>query len=153
MFSKKTKYGLLAMIALSRRYGSGPVLISELAEEENIPKKFLELILLSLKNASVLASRKGKGGGYYLAKTPEEITVGDIITILEGPLAPMPCVSVTAYEKCPECGDEGSCGIRLVMKDVRDAMADILDSTTLREVIDRSNAVVREKNQVLDFDI
>ncbi|GAB7026862.1 RrF2 family transcriptional regulator [Geotalea toluenoxydans] len=138
MISKKTKYGLKAMIYLAKVYDQGPVLIADLAREERIPKKFLELILLTLKNHGVLQSRKGKGGGYYLGKPPKEISLGKLVRILDGPLAPVPCVSETAYAKCDECLDERTCGIRLVMKDVRDAIAEILDGTSLADLLERS---------------
>lgn len=153
MLSKKTIYGLLAMMALGRRHGSGPILISDLAEADQIPRKFLEMILLSLKNAGILASRKGKGGGYYLAKAPGEITVGEVIRTLEGPLAPIPCLSVgeTAYQRCPECGDEETCGIRMVMKDVRDSTASILNETTFKEVLARSSQAAMKRDNILDF--
>ena len=153
MISKKTKYGLQALLLLSREYGEGPLLISDLAERERIPKKFLEYILLQLKNAGVLQSRKGKGGGYSLAKPPAEISVGRAIRILEGPLAPVACVSETAYQRCTECHDEATCGIRLVMKDVRDAMAEILDHTTLQDMLQRSEDEKRKLHGVVDFQI
>jgi Rrf2 family protein len=153
MISKKTKYGLQALLALAREYGRGPVLIADLAQKGRIPKKFLELILLQLKNAGILASRKGKGGGYFLAREPAQITMGRAIRILEGPLAPVPCASETAYQKCEECEDETSCGIRLVMKDVRNAIADILDHTSLQEVVARSSAVAQELDQTPDYQI
>lgn len=153
MISKKTKYGLQALLALAREYGRGPILIADLAEQERIPKKFLELILLQLKNAGILGSRKGKGGGYFLAKEPGQITVGSAVRILDGTLAPVPCVSETAYQKCTECDDEASCGIRLVMKDVRDAIADILDNTTLKEVLVRSSDVTKRAKNVIDYSI
>jgi len=153
MLSKKTKYGLQALLVLARDYGRGPILIAELAERDRIPKKFLESILLQLKNAGILGSRKGKGGGYFLARDPSQITMGKAVRVLEGPLAPVPCVSETAYQKCVECDDEASCGIRLVMKDVRDAIADILDHTTLQEVIARSSAATRIYKQIVDYQI
>ncbi|MCI0615837.1 Rrf2 family transcriptional regulator [bacterium] len=134
MLSKKAKYGLTALIHLARSQNKGPVLISVLAKEGRIPKKFLELILLELKNEGVLQSKKGKGGGYYLARPAELIRIGHIIRVLDGPLAPIGCVSETAYEKCVECSDEKTCPIRVVMKQVRDAIANILDSTTLSEL-------------------
>jgi len=152
MLSKKTKYGLQALITMAREYGRGPILIADLAERERIPKKFLELILLQLKNAGILASRKGKGGGYLLARDPSQITMGKVVRVLEGPLAPVPCVSETAYRKCEECDDEASCGIRLVMKDVRDAIADILDNTTLKEVVARS-AAAQSLDRIIDYQI
>src|SRR5512145_2990896 len=153
MISKKTKYGLQALLLLAREYGQGPLLIADLAERERIPKKFLEYILLQLKNAGVLQSQKGKGGGYFLARPPAEISVGRAIRILEGPLAPIACVSVMAYERCTECHDEATCGIRLVMKDVRDAMAEILDHTTFQDMLQRSEDEARKLQGVVDFQI
>jgi len=137
MISKKTKYGLKALFYLAKHYGCGPVLIMDLAETEHIPKKFLELILLNLKNKGLLQSKKGKGGGYILGKPPDKITMGEVIRILDGPLAPVSCVSQTAYRKCEECRDEKTCGIRLVMQEVRDAMANILDKTSLADLLER----------------
>lgn len=153
MISKKTKYGLQAVLALARVYGEGPVLIADLAEQERVPRKFLEAILLQLKNVGILSSRKGKGGGYVLGKAPEEISVGQVVRILDGPLAPVECVSVTAYRPCTECRDERTCGIRLVMKDVRDAIADILDHTSLADVLKRSEDVLQQQRNVVDFQI
>ncbi|MHB1400252.1 MAG: RrF2 family transcriptional regulator [Trichloromonadaceae bacterium] len=153
MISKKTKYGLQALLLLAREYGQGPLLISALAERERIPKKFLEFILLQLKNAGVLQSQKGKGGGYFLGRPPADISIGQAIRILEGPLAPVACVSETAYQRCPECLDEASCGIRLVMKDVRDAMADILDHTSLQDMLQRSKDEAKKQAGVVDFQI
>lgn len=112
------------------------MLISDLAQSENIPKKFLEQILLELKNEGILHSKKGKGGGYYLAKHPKSVTMGQIIRCIDGPLAPVPCVSVTAYGACTECRDEMTCGIRMVMKTVRDSIADILDHKSIESVIE-----------------
>ena len=122
------------MIHLARSQNKGPVLISVLAKEGHIPKKFLELILLELKNEGVLQSKKGKGGGYYLARPAELIRIGHVLRVMDGPLAPIGCVSETAYEKCVECTDEKTCPIRMVMKQVRDAIANILDSKTLSEL-------------------
>ena len=153
MISKKTKYALKALIYLAREYDKGPILIADLAREERIPKKFLELILLALKNNGVLQSKKGKGGGYYLGKPPKNVSMGHVIRVLEGPLAPVPCVSETAYAKCEECIDEQSCGIRLVMKDVRDAIATILDGTTLADVLERTERVLQKKMGTLHYDI
>ncbi len=141
MISKKTKYALHALISLSNRYKRGlhnPTLISELANENRIPQKFLEAILLELRNKGILLSKKGKGGGYSLAKSPSQITLGSIIRIMEGPLAPIPCVSQTAYRRCDDCADEHTCGIRMVMKEVRDATAQILDNVTFEHVLDKS---------------
>jgi Rrf2 family protein len=151
MISKKTKYALKALIYLAREYDQGPILIADLAQEERIPKKFLELILLTLKNNGVLQSKKGKGGGYYLGRPPAKISLGEVVRVLEGPLAPVPCVSVMAYAKCEECLDEQTCGIRLVMKDVRDAIADILDGTTLADVLEREERARHRDHGIINY--
>jgi Rrf2 family protein len=145
MLSNKTKYALKGLQVLAKEYGQGPVLISEIARREGIPPKFLELILLELKNQGILQSRKGKGGGYFLAKPPQSVSIGNVVRIMEGPLALLPCVSRTSYMRCRECRDERTCGIRIVMKDVRDATARILDSTTLADVLKRVESVVQGK--------
>ena len=134
MLSRKSKYGLKALLLLAQDAGHGPVLIAELASREGIPRKFLEAILLELKRHGVVQSRKGKGGGYFLRREPADITFGEVIRVLEGPLAAVPCVSHTAYMKCAECLDEPTCGVRIAMKEVRDATARILDHTTLADV-------------------
>jgi Rrf2 family protein len=143
VLSRKSKYGLKALLVLAQEAGRGPVLISELASREAIPRKFLEAILVELKRHGVVQSRKGKGGGYFLRRAPSEITFGDVIRILEGPLAMVPCVSQTAYMKCVECVDERTCGVRLAMKEVRDATARILDHTTLVDMNTRMATAAR----------
>ena len=152
MLSKKSKYALKAMLVLAKEYGQGPVLISDMAQREGIPRKFLELILLELKNQGLLQSKKGKGGGYFLGREPHLISVGHIIRVLDGPIAPLPCVSKTAYMRCRECRDERTCGIRIVMKEVRDATARIMDSTSLEDMLKRVEAVVTG-NESLNFSI
>lgn len=132
--SKKTQYSLRALYALTRHYGAGPTLISKLSEEESIPLQFLEQILLQLKRSGIVESKKGKGGGYSLVRPPDEVTLGSIIRIVEGPLAPLPCASDTAFRKCDECEDVRTCGTRFVMRQVRDATAKILDGITLSQV-------------------
>jgi Rrf2 family protein len=140
--SKRGEYGMRAMIHLASGDVDEPktVPMREIARTENIPLKFLEQILLSLRNAGLLQSKMGVGGGYYLAKTPEEITLGQIERVLDGPLAPIRCVSQMAYEPCG-CPDEEACGLRLVMLDVRNAIAEILDHTTLADVVQKVDAV------------
>jgi Rrf2 family protein len=135
--SQKTKYALKALRFLADRGLEKSVLISELAQRQQIPQKFLEAILLELRNQGVLSSRKGKGGGYSLIKPPEQITLGAIIRTFDGPLALLPCASESAFVKCAECESELTCGTRTVFKEVRDAMAKILDSTTLADLIAR----------------
>ncbi len=142
--SRKGRYALRALFALAGNVGTGPMLIADLAERESIPRKFLEAILLELKNAGILYSKKGKGGGYALAKSPTEIVVGDVIRTVDGPLAPIPCVSERAYARCEECADEATCGTRLVMKQVRDAIAQILDNTTLASALEQSARARRQ---------
>jgi Rrf2 family protein len=131
MLTRKGKYGLKAMIALAKEHGEGPVLIGDLAEQEAIPKKFLENILLALKHRGLVHSRKGPHGGYQLGRAPEQISVGDVIRALEGPLALVSCVSQTAYAPCEECVTERDCAVRRVFQQVRDETARILDGTTL----------------------
>jgi Rrf2 family protein len=143
--SKRTQYSLRALYALARNYGGGPVLIGRLSEEEAIPKKFLEQILLSLKTLGLVASKKGKGGGYRLAQPPDQITLAAVIRMMEGPLAPLPCASETRFRKCDECPDVETCGTRLVMREVRDAMANILERTTLATVIRRVEQAQQKK--------
>jgi Rrf2 family protein len=131
VLTRKSKYGLKAVLALAEDGTGRPVLISELADRQRLPQKFLEAILLELKRHGLLQSKKGKGGGYFLSRAPSEVTLSQIIRILDGPLALVPCVSQTAYSKCDECIDEETCGVRLAMKAVRDATVQILDNTTL----------------------
>jgi Rrf2 family protein len=133
--SKRTQYGLKAMLNLARRYRTGPALIAAIADEEKIPLKFLEVILLELKGQGLLESKKGKGGGYHLSRPPSTITIGSVIRMLEGPLAPLPCASETAFRPCPECKDVETCGTRIIMRQVRDAIASVLDKTTLADLL------------------
>src|SRR3990170_7332554 len=141
--SKRGEYGLRAMIDLARSGKENPaglVQIKDISEREKIPTKFLEQILLSLKNAGMLQSRVGIGGGYYLARPADKISLGQIFRTLDGPVAPIRCVSHMAYEPCG-CPDEETCGLRLVMGDVRKAIAGILDNTSLADVTKRPDAV------------
>jgi Rrf2 family protein len=142
--SKRGEYGLRAMIALAEpaEKSDAPQMmqIKEIALREQISTKFLEQILLTLKNAGLLHSKMGVGGGYYLARSAKEITLGQIFRVLDGPVAPIKCVSQMAYEPCG-CPDEETCGLRLVMGDVRNAVADILDNTSLADVTKRQNSV------------
>ena len=131
MLTRKSKYGLKALLMLAEDPERGPVPVAELAEAQRIPAKFLEAILLDLRRHGFLQSKKGKGGGYTLSRRPSDITVGQVIRALEGPLALVPCVSQTAYAPCAECVDEASCRVRWAMKEVRDATAAILDHMSL----------------------
>src|SRR5262249_19101914 len=141
--SMKAKYGLKAMIRLATEFGRGPMLIADLANDEGIPKKFLELILLELKQQGMLQSKKGKGGGYLLARRPTDITVGSVLRVLDGNLAPVPCVSIHGYRPCDECRDPASCSIRQLMSEVHGATTSILDSTTLDQLARKNEAEPR----------
>ncbi|MFP2996138.1 Rrf2 family transcriptional regulator [Spongiivirga sp. MCCC 1A20706] len=134
MLSKKTKYGLKALTYIAKKGGNSPVLISEIAEKENISRKFLETILLLLKNTGFLASKMGKGGGYYLIKDPKEVTLASLIRILEGPIAMLPCVSLNFYEKCADCLDEESCSLHKLMIEVRDNTLKVLENKSLHDL-------------------
>lgn len=131
MLSKKTKYGLKALSYLAKQEQNVPVLISDISESENISKKFLESILLILKKSGILSSKKGKGGGYYLIKNPNEIKISTVIRLLEGPIAMLPCVSLNYYEKCDDCSSEERCGLNILMAEVRDSTLKILENKTL----------------------
>lgn len=137
MISKKTKYAINALVHLAKRKDEGPILISEIATQENIPQKFLEAILLDLKKAAILASKKGKGGGYYLLKEPEEVNLADVMRLFDGPIALLPCVSYLYYERCEECIDEETCGQRDVFLEVRNNTVELLKKATLTEIIRR----------------
>src|SRR4051794_29574584 len=135
MLSKKSKYAIKALIALAEHGREEPVRIADLARAQQIPPKFLELILLELRNQGFLRSRKGKGGGYLLARDPGSIYLGQIVRMFDGPLAPVPCASQTAYVPCSDCRNESVCGVHLAMKKVRDATARILDGTSLAQLL------------------
>lgn len=126
------------MIHLAENADKGPILISEIAQEKNISIKFLENILLELKNAGILGSKKGKGGGYYLMRTPKEIPLARIIRLLDGPIALLPCVSLNYYERCETCKNEAVCGLNEVMSKVRDATLKLLENKTLKDILTRN---------------
>lgn len=135
MLSKKAKYAIHALIHLAKNKENGPILISHIAEEENIPQKFLEAILLELKKDGVLASKKGKGGGYYLIKEPAEVNMADVMRLFDGAIAFLPCVTYKYYERCEECKDEETCGIRNVFLQVRNVTVELLKNASLQQII------------------
>jgi Rrf2 family protein len=135
MLSKKTQYALKALGYLAAKYGEGPVLIAEISKKKKIPLKFLENILLDLKKHDILESKKGKGGGYFLANHPHKTTLADAIRIVDGPIAMLSCVSLNFYEKCKDC-NEATCGLKKVMALTRDATLKILVKKTLEDLID-----------------
>ena|ERR1039457_2410868 len=153
MISKKTIYAFKALIHLAGTPSGQPVLIADLAREENIPKKFLEFILLSLRKGGLLQSRVGKGGGYTLALPPNKISMGSVVRILEGDIAPVQCLSTTNYARCEECRDEVTCGIRLTMADVNVALATVLDGLTLADMVERSENERSKRENVVDYSI
>ncbi len=137
MISKKTKYALIALLNLTRNKDKGPLLIGNIAQEENIPKKFLESILLDLKRAGILNSKTGKGGGYYLRKDPNEVNMADVMRVFDGAIALIPCATYRFYERCDECPDEDLCSIRLAFQEVRHASVRIFKSYTLTHLLDK----------------
>jgi Rrf2 family protein len=145
MISKKSKYALNALLHLARKHGKGPVLISAISSEENIPRKFLEAILLDLRNAGILSSKKGKGGGYYLLKKPEDVNIAQVLRIFDGAIALLPCVTFNFYERCEECKDEETCSIREAFKEVRDASVRIFKDHTLQSMVEREAELLAAK--------
>jgi Rrf2 family protein len=135
MISQKAKYALRALIALARAESGKPVLISDIAEEQRIPKKFLEQILLDMKHHGLVMSRRGKAGGYLLLKPADQITFGEILRMIDGPIAPLPCLSQTAYRKCDDCVSEKDCEIRHVFARVAEATRAVLFSATIADAV------------------
>jgi len=148
MLSARGKYGLKAMIHLAEMQGAGGIQGAVIAETQQIPKKFLDTILLELKNSGLVHSKKGKGGGYSLARPAAKIYVGQIMRILDGPLAAIPCASQTAYRPCGDCEDEAACQVRRLMGQVREATSAILDNTTLASLTGPAGQRV-----ILNYDI
>jgi len=141
MISQKAKYALRALMELARAEDGEAVLISEIAERQSIPKKFLEQILLDLKHHGLVHSRRGKHGGYGLLKRKEHITFGQVMRIVDGPLAPLPCLSRMAYRRCEDCRDEDSCAIRGVFASAYEATARVLDRTSLADALAEEDPV------------
>ncbi len=135
MLSKKAKYAINALVYLGHRSDDGPILISKIAEDENIPQKFLEAILLKLRKEQILNSKKGRGGGYFLTRDLSTINLAEIIRIFDGPLALLPCVTHDYYKKCEECKDEEKCGIRMVFLNLRNITVKHLKDATLEKVV------------------
>jgi len=134
MLSMKSQYAFKALTYLSEKFNEGPVLISEIAKKKKIPLKFLENILLELKKAGILDSKKGKGGGYFLRKSPDKVKVATVIRLINGPIAMLPCVSLYFYERCKNC-DQKHCGLHDMMIEVRDATLNIVENRTLKDLV------------------
>lgn len=150
MLSSRAKYATRALLDLTFRYDGAPVHLQDIAERQNIPQKFLEQILLSLKRMGFVQSRKGPGGGYTLAKSPSEITLGAVVRAVDGPLAPISCVSKTGYMECG-CPEPETCGLRQAWQQARDALATVLDNTTFADLRDRQENLKEVHTQVLDY--
>src|SRR5215216_4965483 len=144
MISQKAKYALRALVALARAPREEPVFISDIAVNQAIPKKFLEQILLDLKHHGIVASRRGKFGGYQLLKDPKDITFGSVLRLIDGPIAPLPCLSKMAYRRCEDCRDEASCEIRHVFERVTLATRAVLDSTSLADSLNLEDLPIDE---------
>jgi Rrf2 family protein len=141
MLSKKAKYAINALVYLTKHQEEGPIAISQIAEAQNIPRKFLEAILLDLRHAGILISRKGKNGGYRLNKAPEKIHMAEVMRLFDGAIALLPCVTYMFYERCDECIDEETCGIREVFTEIRNETVEKLKAATLADIIKREQTL------------
>jgi len=150
MLSNRAKYATRALLDLTIHYDKGPVLIQDIADRQSIPIKFLEQILLALKHASFVESRKGRGGGYFLSHPPAKITLGAVVRAIDGPLAPISCVSITSYQACG-CPDPATCGLRTIWQEARNALADVLDRTSFAEILERQELLEADSSDVYDF--
>jgi Rrf2 family protein len=135
MLTNRAKYAIKALLHLARKRGEGPVQAAVIAEEERIPLKFLELIVLQLRNNGIIRSKVGKGGGHEFAKEPEEVSLLTVVRIIDGPVAPLPCLSHIAYQRCEDCVDEKTCGARRLFKGVHDAALEVMGNTTLADAL------------------
>ncbi len=139
MLSKKSKYAINALVYLAKQEDNRMVVVQEIAEEEHIPRKFLESILLDLKKNGILGSKKGKGGGYYMLQRPSEINLADVMRLFDGPIAILPCATYKFFEKCEECVDEQTCGIRDAVVELRNLTVNFLKATSLEDILQREN--------------
>ncbi len=153
MITMKAKYAIKALARLALAPPGEPVLIADIAEAESIPKKFLEAILAELKQHGVVHSRKGRGGGYLLSKKPETITLAAILRVLDGPIAPVPCLSRTAYRRCDGCTDEATCSVRLVLREAYAASVEVLERTTLADVAKNASLLAAHERLPLRYSI
>ena len=145
MLSQKAKYALKALFVLGEYQGTEPIMIADIAEKANVPRKFLEQILLEMKRRGIVHSMRGKFGGYVLGRKPEDISFAEVLRVIDGPLALSPCASRTAYRKCDDCEDEAVCAIRCVLLKVRDSTAEILEQHTLAQALADRKAPKRRK--------
>lgn len=146
MLSRKSKYAINALLYIARHKDEDrPVLAAEIAEGENIPHKFLEAILLDLKNAGLLRSKRGRNGGYFLKEAPENISLAKVMRLFDGPIALLPCVSLNYYERCEECKDENTCGIRAVFLLIRDHTLKTLEENSMAAILKREQELTQER--------
>jgi len=150
MISQKAKYAFKALLHLAAQPHDRTVQIEEIARTEGISRKFLEQILLELKRRGLLASRRGRAGGYTLIKPADEISIGQVLRIIDGPIAPLPCLSRTAYRRCSDCRDEGTCTVRRLFSHSYEAMLAAMDDSTLADVLPKDGASGREKSAMLE---
>ncbi len=150
MISQKAKYALRALISLAQAPKGAPLFISDIAEQQSIPKKFLEQILLDLKRHGILVSRRGKFGGYQLLKDPADITFGSVLRIIDGPIAPLPCLSRIAYRRCDDCKSEGNCQIRRVFAEVTQATREVLDTRTIADALQAGIVIAEDEEAAYD---
>lgn len=141
MISQKAKYALRALVSLSRAPYGEPLMIAQISRDQAIPKKFLEQILLELKRHGIVESRRGRMGGYVMLRPAHDVTFGEVLRLIDGPIAPLPCLSKIAYRRCLDCADEGTCEIRHVFARVTIATREVLDKTTLADAISESGAI------------
>ena len=137
MITQKTKYALKAMMVLADAAASGnnALRIEEIAQRSATPKRFLEQILLQIRNAGMISSRRGRAGGYILTREPSSISIGELLRLIDGPIAPLPCLSRTAYQRCEDCADEDSCRVRKLFSDVFYAYLLMIESLTLADLV------------------
>jgi Rrf2 family protein len=148
MLSKRCKYALKALEYIAKKGGEEPILIAEISKEQNIPKKFLEAILLDLRRDGILQSRMGKSGGYFLKLNADEINIGHVIRLIDGPIALLPCASYKYYKPCDECKDEATCGLRNIIQEVRESTNKILSKVTLAEMLKREKRLSRNNHRL-----
>lgn len=153
MISRKTKYALQALGCLAENANGEPMLIADLAERERIPRKYLEAILVALRKGGVLTSRAGRGGGYQLAAPAGEITLARVVALLDGDLAPLPCLADTNPVRCDECDDLDTCGTRLVMLEVKRTVTATLEGLTLADIVERARDARARRRGTPDFSI
>jgi Rrf2 family protein len=153
MITNKTKYALKALYRLAVNGSEAPMLIADIAAAEQIPHKFLELILVELKAHGLLTSRKGRGGGYLLAKPASEISIADVLRISDGPMAPVPCLSKTSKDICGECGDEATCPVRLGFKAAYSAYVESLERTTVEDMVTAAERAIAAPGKVKRYSL